>query len=148
MDTLTAQDRDHLRILAIMHYVFAGLGVVGLGFLGLHYTMMRTFMSPEFMKHEPNPPPEAFMDLLVWFYVVFGALMILGMILNVMVAQRLKARRGRIFCMIVAGLDLLQMPLGTLLGIFTLLVLSRDSVRRTFESGGHSSVAEQADRPA
>lgn len=136
MDSLTPQDRDHLRVLSIMHYIFAGLGVVGLGFLGAHYAMMRTFMNPEFMKHEQNPPPEAFMDMLVWFYVVFGAILLLGMVLNVMVAQRLKARRGRMFCMVVAALDLLQMPLGTLLGIFTLLVLSRESVRRTFDSGG------------
>lgn len=136
MDSLTPQDRDHLRILSIMHYIFAGLGVVGLGFLGAHYAMMRAFMSPELMKHEQNPPPEAFMDMIVWFYVVFGAILLLGMVLNVMVAQRLKARRGRMFCMVVAALDLLQMPLGTLLGIFTLLVLSRESVRRTFEGGG------------
>lgn len=136
MDSLSPQDRDHLRLLSIMHYVFAGLGILGLGFLVLHYAMMRTFMSPEFMKQEPNPPPEAFMDMLVWFYVAFAALVVLGMVLNVMAARRLKARRGRTFCMIVAALDLLQMPLGTLLGIFTLLVLSRDSVRRTFEGGG------------
>ena len=135
MDSLTPQDRDHLRILSIMHYVFAGLGVLGLGLLGVHYAMLRTFMNPEFMKHEAHPPPDAFMDMFVWFYVVFGAIIVLGMVLNVMVAQRLKTRRGRMFCMVVAGLDLLQMPLGTLLGIFTLLVLSRDSVRWAFEGG-------------
>lgn len=135
MDTLTPQDRDHLRILSIMHYVFAGLGLIGLGFLAIHYTMMRTFMSPEFMKHEPNPPPEGFFEIFLWFYAVFALILVVGMVLNVMAARRLRQRRGRMFCMIVAALDLLHMPLGTLLGVFTLLVLSRDSVRRAFEGG-------------
>jgi hypothetical protein len=35
--------------------------------------------------------------------------------------------------MVVAGLNVLQVPLGTLLGVFTLLVLARDSVRQAFE---------------
>ena len=135
MDSLTAQDRDHLRLLSIMHYVFAGLGVLGLGFLVLHYFMMQTFMSPEMMKHEANPPPAAFLQIFVWFYAVFAALIVLGMTLNVMAARRLRACRGRMFCMVVAALNLLQMPLGTVLGVFTLVVISRDSVRRAFDDG-------------
>jgi uncharacterized membrane protein YhaH (DUF805 family) len=135
MDSLTAQDRDHLRLLSIMHYVFAGLGVLGLGFLVLHYLMMQTFLSPEMMKHEQNPPPEAFLQMFVWFYAVLAALILLGMTLNAMAARRLRACRSRTFCLVVAAMNLLQMPLGTVLGIFTLVVLSRDSVRRAFESG-------------
>lgn len=138
-DTLTVQDRDHLRLLTIFHYVFAGLGVCGLSFVALHYTMMHTVMSMEHAKGRHDAPPEAFMDIFVWLYVVMAAACFVGMALNIMSARFLKARRNRTFCMVVAGLNVLQVPFGTLLGVFTLLVLARDSVRQAF--GGEERAA-------
>ncbi|MCC7248357.1 MAG: hypothetical protein IT473_07020 [Lysobacter sp.] len=132
-ELLTTQDRDHLRLLTIFHYVFAGLGICGLSFVALHYTFLNTMMAMEHAKGGHNPPPEAFMDIFIWIYVVMAAVCLIGMILNVMSARFLKARRHRTFCMVVAGLNVLQVPFGTLLGVFTLLVLARDSVRQTFE---------------
>ena len=37
-------DADHLKLLAVFHYVVAGFAVLGIGFLILHYTMMSHFM--------------------------------------------------------------------------------------------------------
>lgn len=138
-DSLTVQDRDHLRLLTIFHYVFAGLGVCGLSFVALHYTFLNTMMSMERAKGGHDAPPEAFMDIFVWIYVVMAAVCLIGMILNVMSARFLKARRHRTFCMVVAGLNVLQVPFGTLLGVFTLLVLARDSVRKAFEQPSAAS---------
>ena len=139
MDTLTTQDRDHLRLLAIFHYVFAGLGICGLGFIALHYTMLNSIMAMERAKGRPDAPPEAFMDIFMWVYLVIGVMCIVGMALNALAARFLKARRNRTFCMVVAGLNVLQVPFGTLLGVFTLLVLARDSVRQAFESENTAS---------
>lgn len=133
MDTLTTQDRDHLRLLAIFHYIFAALGICGLGFIALHYTMMTGVMAMEGAKNSATPPPEAIMDVIIWVYVAMAAMFFIGMVLNVLAAQFLKARRNRTYCMVVAGLNVLQVPFGTLLGVFTLLVLARDSVRQAFE---------------
>jgi hypothetical protein len=50
-------DSDHLRLLAVFHFVIAGLAVFGLGFLVLHYVMMEVFMAdPEMwtVKWSPN----------------------------------------------------------------------------------------------
>jgi hypothetical protein len=41
-------------------------------------------------------------------------------------------RRHRMFILIVAGLNCLSVPLGTILGVFTFVVLGRDSVRKAF----------------
>jgi hypothetical protein len=41
-------------------------------------------------------------------------------------------RRYRMFSMLIAGLNCLQVPLGTVLGVFTLLVLSRESVQELY----------------
>lgn len=144
MDTLTPQDRDHLRILALMHALFAGLGLLGLAFLGAHYAMMRTMMRPEFMQHGGQPPPPGFFSVFLWFYALFGALMLAGMILNLLAARWLKARRRRTFCIVVAALDTLQVPFGTALGVFSILVLMRESVRQAFDAPPGAPVPPEA----
>lgn len=134
-----SRDADHLRILAVFHYVFAGLALLGIGFLVVHYLIMRTVMSPEMLAQSPNPPPPEFMQMFVWLYAFMGAMMIAGSILNLIAANNLRKHRSRMFCMVVAGLNCLQFPFGTVLGIFTLITLSRDSVRAMFE--GESNAA-------
>lgn len=137
--TPVSRDADHLRILAVFHYVFAGLALLGIGFLVVHYLIMRTVMSPEMLAQSPNPPPPEFMRMFVWFYVFMGLLFVAGGVLNLLAGKRLRQRRSRMFCMVVAGLNCLQFPFGTVLGVFTLVTLSRDSVRAMFDGEGSAA---------
>ena len=63
-------------------------------------------------------------------FAAFGLAFFLGMItigvLNLCTAHYLKRRKARTFCMVVAGLGCILIPYGTLLGVFTLIVLGRD----------------------
>jgi hypothetical protein len=45
----------------------------------------------------------------------------------------LQARKNRTFSLVVAGLDCLMIPLGTILGAFTLVVLLRQSVAAAYD---------------
>ena len=134
-----SRDAEHLRLLAIFHYIFGSLAFLGLGFLVLHYLMMRAVMAPEMFAQSPNPPPPDFVAMFGWVYVLFGALMILGAALNLLAGNALRKRRARLFCMVVAGLNCLQVPLGTTLGVFTLVVLNQESVRKLFDGSGSAT---------
>lgn len=46
----------------------------------------------------------------------------------------LARRKGRMFSFIVAGFFCVFFPFGTVLGIFAIIVLSRDAVRRLYET--------------
>jgi hypothetical protein len=59
-------------------------------------------------------------------------------VLNVISGLCLRARKGRTFSLVVAGINCLYIPLGTLLGVFTIIVLLRDSVRELYAAGGLS----------
>ena len=49
LETQQRRDREHLKLLAIFHFVFAGLAFVGIGFLCVHYAIMHTvFANPEY----------------------------------------------------------------------------------------------------
>jgi hypothetical protein len=61
----------------------------------------------------------------------FGA----SLVLNILAGKYLGARKHRTFCFVVAATNCLYTPLGTVLGIFTIIVLLRDSVRATFQGG-------------
>ena len=130
-------DADHLRLLAIFHFVFAGLCVLGLGFLALHYLLMHTMMNnPEMWRHQQNdgPTPAEFMAVFVWFYVGFGAICLIIGIANLLSGLFLRKRRHRVFSLVVAGFNVLQFPFGRMLGVFTMVVLLRESVRELYES--------------
>ena len=128
------RDREHVKLLAIFHFVFAGLAFVGIGFLCVHYAIMHTvFSNPELWKSQQQAmPPRAFLDAFIWFYLFIGVLLLTGLVLNVLSGFFLLQKRNRLFSLIIGGLNCLQIPFGTALGVFTILVLSRDSVRELY----------------
>ena len=54
-------------------------------------------------------------------------------VLEFMVARRIVRRQSRVLCLVVAGLNCLSFPLGTTLGVFTFIVLSRPQVAESFD---------------
>ncbi len=128
---LETKDGEHLRLIAVFHYVLAGLSVAGLGFLVVHRLFMNLFFAnPEMWKDaKGGPPPEAFFAILAWFYLFFGALIVLAGVANLVSARCIQKRRWRTFSLVVAGINCMQVPFGTALGVFTFIVLLRDSVR-------------------
>ena len=129
-------DADHLNLLAIFHFVGAGLALLGLGFLLAHYAMFHMILdNPKMWESQKGgPPPAEFFSVLKWFYVIIGAWFVTSGVLNVISGVCLRMRKRRTFSMIVAGLNCVHVPVGTVLGVFTLVVLMRDSVRESYEA--------------
>lgn len=95
--------------------------------------MSRVFSDPDIMKGSANElDPAMFVSMIGWFYALFAVVVIVMGIVNFMTARCLSRRKSRTFCLVVAGLNCLQVPLGTVLGVFTIVVLMRDSVRTKF----------------
>jgi membrane protein YqaA with SNARE-associated domain len=131
---LQSRDAEHLRILAICHVVVGVLAVAAIGFLALHYVMMHTFFdNPELWKNgHGTPPPKEFIALFAWFYVIGGVMCVLAAAANLASAYCIHRRTCRTLSLVVAGCDCLQFPFGTALGVFTLITLTRDSVKAVY----------------
>jgi len=75
--------------------------------------------------------------LFAWVFIAFPAILMLcgwtlaGLIIAA--GGKLRRRVSRMFCLVVAGLECILMPIGTVLGVFTIIVLARDSVIGLFE---------------
>jgi hypothetical protein len=89
--------------------------------------------NPKFWQDKnQTPPPAAFFALFKLFYVIIGAWFTVSGILNLISGFCLRARKHRTFSIVVAAVDCLHIPFGTVLGVFTLAVLVRDSVRELY----------------
>jgi hypothetical protein len=129
------EDADHIKLLSIFHFVVAGLALVGICFLLVHYLVMNTvFSNPALWKSSKNmtPPPKEFFAIFIWLYFFLGAMLVTAAILNVLSGIFLLQRKHRVFSLVVGGLNCLHIPFGTILGIFTIMVLSRSSVREAY----------------
>ena|SRR5579864_7775067 len=135
--SLPTRDVEHVRLLAIFHFALGGLALMGCAILGLHYLMMHSiFSNPDFWRSHQGgqPPPPAFLNLFIWFYILGGLVLGVSLVLNVLSGSFLLKRRHRLFSLIVAGLNCLHVPFGTTLGIFTIIVLSRESVGELYRN--------------
>ena len=66
-------------------------------------------------------------------YAFFGLWFIGSGVLNLISGFCISARKHRTFSIAVAAINCLHIPLGTVLGVFTIIVLMRDSVRDVYE---------------
>ncbi len=134
-------DAEQLRLLAIFHYVVAALSALFCSFPLLHvaFGLMMVF-APDVFQSKGDLPDRAF----GWLFVAVGSVIVLaGWIFAACVcfAGRCLARhRHYLFCLVMAALECCLQPLGTVLGVFTIIVLMRDSVKQLF-AGGESPFA-------
>jgi len=129
-------DADHLKLLSIFHFVGAGFALLGVLFLLAHFAIFHAFFAnPKMWENQKQgPPPAEVFAILKWFYLIFAIWFGGSGVLNVISALCIRAKKHRTFSLIVAGINCLHLPLGTVLGVFTIIVLLRDSVRELYEA--------------
>jgi len=132
------RDTEHLRLLAIFHYVAAGLAAFFSFFPLLYATIGGIFIFVS--RHgTPKPGEELPPEFLGWIFIAAGLLLFLlgiAMAICILIAGRcLSARNGYTFALVVACIECLFIPFGTILGVFTIVALSRESVRTLFSTG-------------
>jgi hypothetical protein len=131
-------DVSHLKMLSIFYYIFAGLQALG-GCIGVFYIFMGLMFSnapppsSTLPSSQQGPPPEFFGIL---FSSLGGCLVLVSLVfatLTVYAAYCLSRQQHKTYCMVIAGICCLSIPLGTILGVFTFIVLGRPSVAALFQ---------------
>lgn len=127
-------DLSHLKTLAICHYVLGGLMMLFSSVFIFHIAIGVAIVTGGVPINTPpgaTPPP--FDEK--WFgamFIIGGSVAVLfgwtmG-IFTIISGRDIHRLRRRTFSFVVAGIECIFFPLGTLLGIFTFIVLSRQSV--------------------
>ena len=130
--TTSNQDLEHLKLLSIFHYVVAALAALFACIPLLHLVFGIAMVTG--WEGIGNSDPMT--GLMGWFFIAFASVFILGgwtfAVCLFLAGRYLSQQRRYLFCLVMAGLACMFMPFGTVLGVFTIIVLLRDSVKELF----------------
>ena len=130
-----SNESEHLKILSMFHYVLAGIVGLFSCFPSLHL-VMGILLASGVIK-DPNDP--FLMQFVGWFFILFASgFMLVGWTFatSLFLAGRyLQQRKRYTFCLVMAGMECIFMPFGTVLGVFTIITLVKESVKAQFEAG-------------
>jgi hypothetical protein len=136
------QDAEHLKLLSVFHYVCAGLAALFACFPVIHLVIGIAMVTQPGTFGRPGSHPPAFVG---WFFILIAVVIITcGWIFAALLAwagRCLSQRKHYMFCFVMAAVSCMFMPFGTVLGVFTILVLVRPSVKTLFEAHQQPPVA-------
>lgn len=127
-------DDEHLRLLPVFYWVLGAMDIF-IAMYGLIYVGMGVLISSASFptSSTASGPPPAFIS---WFFVAIGLAFMLGFgvvaTLKILAGSWLRKRKHRPACLVIAGLACVSIPFGTIVGVFTFLVLLRPSVAALF----------------
>lgn len=128
------EDAKQLDLLAVFHYVVGGIMALLACLPFIHVLMGLAIALGKFSNtsHGSAQPP----SFLGWFMVIMGSLFILFgwtlAICMIVAGRKLQQRKSRMYCMVIAGIECMFMPFGTVLGVFTLIALNKDNIKEAY----------------
>ena len=153
---------DRLRLLSLAYYISGAIGAVLVSFLLLHFFMFlglsfmpasqwaspaRSPMTAPYRSTSPSPAPTVSQSsdiaqgppaiMLRIFAGVIGLIIICGWTLGALTAYAghcLKKRKHKLFIYVMAGINCIWIPYGTILGIATILLFQWPEVQAEFKS--------------
>jgi hypothetical protein len=132
-------DAAQLQLLSVLHYVMAGFTALFSLFPVIYLVLGIAVLSGAMPVDSSTASSPGEVQLMGWVFTGLGTVFFLAMLATaglVGYAGRCLAREQRhTLCMVAAGVCCMFMPLGTILGVFTLVTLTRTSVRQRFAHG-------------
>jgi hypothetical protein len=136
------RDEEHLQLLGLFYYISGGLSAL-FGLFPLMYVAFGVMIA--LMPEAQDPEAEAVAGVVG---IVFAAIGMIAFLfaqafaaIKFFAGYSIRHRKRRIACLAVAAVCCLGLPYSTILGVFTFVVLLRDSVRDLFEKPSISSAA-------
>lgn len=118
----------HIQILGILHIVYSAIGLLAGAFLFFLFMGIGTFIGS--LHDTPGAVHEGVPAILFIIGLVIGTLFALFAVPGIIAGIGLLNRKewGRILALVVGFFDLLHIPFGTMLGIYTIWALMNDEV--------------------
>lgn len=117
-----------------------------------------TQFQPDASSSQPKGPPpshrnarERRMQMFAGTLFVAIALFIMAFtwamaVMAILTGRNLKRRSSHTFCLVIGAIECIFMPVGTVLGVFTIVVLSRPSVKAMFNQGAVAAGSIDSER--
>lgn len=133
-----SQDEQYLKILSIFHFVVAGISALFACFPILHFVVGLVMLGASLgLGIGEEAFPEATIPGFVglFFTLIAGSMILFGWTFAVCEALAgwfLGKKNRYMYCLVMAGVECMFMPFGTVLGVFTIITLMKPSVKELF----------------
>jgi len=129
-----SEDEQYLKLLSIFHYIVGGIAGLFACFPIIHFVVGIGILISSFTSSSQGAPP-VFIGLL--FTLIAGGIILFGWafaICIILAGRFISQRKNHMFCMVMAGIECIFTPFGTVLGVFTIITLIRPSVKELFQT--------------
>ncbi|MBK9926574.1 MAG: hypothetical protein IPP66_14965 [Anaerolineales bacterium] len=137
------EDLDQIKILAIFHYIVAGFAGLFACFPIFHLMIGISMLTGDFFSEaRPTDMPFPVSVFGLMFTLIPAAIIFFGWAFAICLAVSgyfLSKHQRWLFCMVMAGVSCIFTPFGTVLGVFTIIILMRPSVKALFNNGVSAS---------
>jgi hypothetical protein len=132
-----AKDESDLKTLSMLHYVWSALlGCSGVGIIGYFIAVAAVVeQAPTRAGTDPQAQAVAMGAMAIVGFII-AAIMVLLFVVHIMAASGLKTRKRPTLIIIASALACTHMPLGTALGVWTIMVMQRPTVKALFGRTG------------
>ena len=130
----TIIDNEHINLLSLFHLIsgiltlgWSALMAVYFGFITFIINIGGKFDAAE--KTLDSEFPIQFMGIIIIFWIVCLLFAIALGIAKIYSSKFLKQRKNRTFCIVISCIECFSIPYGALLGVLSIIVLNRSSVK-------------------
>ncbi len=127
---MTNKEEANLDLLGTLHIVMGVLTALFACIPIIHLVIGIVMLTSGINGAEQAPRAIAFA-----FIILASLIILIGWALAILIIMsgiKLKKRKSYQFCLVIAFVECLIMPLGTVLGIFTIVTLSKEHVKKLF----------------
>jgi uncharacterized BrkB/YihY/UPF0761 family membrane protein len=122
------QTRDHLKLLGVFYIILGLMALPTLLFLAFHGAII-----DQILQNAPDQETRELIERLVNVSVVgFVLMVIVHVVTCVYVGVWFRNQRHHTICIVAAAFCCLSFPLGTILGVFSLIVLMKPEAKYLF----------------
>lgn len=131
------EDLDNLKLLGLFSYIWGGISFL-FGFFPIFHVAFGAMMifNPGFMSSSGSGVNDPSLPYVGWTMLIIGLSVMLGFWIYsacmVYAGRCLRGQRRYTYSLVMAIISCLHMPLGTVLGIFTIIVLRKPSVKQLY----------------
>ena len=142
-------DEEHVRLLALFHYVSGALTCAGSLLAALWAAFVATMFTAFPVEAREAMSEEALRQMQVMPKIMAGVVAIMAVagvgygVLEIVAGRCISQHRARVFTIVVAVPRLLFIPWGTILSVFTMLVLERASVEALYRRRAAGNIGGQ-----
>lgn len=124
----------NINTLAILQYVWAGLTMLSALIIFVIYFILGTVFTSDNMIM--NGDDEIAFKFIGGFFLILSIvvlfILLISSVLKILCGIFMQKKKNRVFCIVIAALECFNIPLGTALGIFTIIELEKQEAKELF----------------